>query len=322
MFVAVTNYNYAFNSNAPHALLSKSVTTGSGATSKVNTIVDYRNSSAVFSAGDAITGAGGTVSIPITANILGSYPLRVLGMNITVHPLDGSPDITNNVSFTPSAALGDPATKGIPGGSKFPANYNAAWLTASDANHVLLPGLSNNATLGTLTVKLPPNADANSAYAVHFDFVSGSPNGLAVFPKTTFTGLITTTARTNSSYSDGIPDSWRLRWFGTVNNSLSQSNADACGDGISNWNKYIAGVDPTVPNSFPKVNPKSSTPAGYTAAIHWPTVSGKKYVIERSTTLFSGSWSVLSTNTGTGGDMEYDDNNTGKVKFYRVRILP
>ena len=26
--------------------------------------------------------------------------------------------------------------------------------------------------------------------------------------------------------------------------------------------------------------------------------------------------------TGTGGDMEYDDTNTANVKFYRVRILP
>ena len=59
-----------------------------------------------------------------------------------------------------------------------------------------------------------------------------------------------------------------------------------------------------------------------TTAIHWPTVLGKQYAIERSTTLFSGSWTAIATNTGTGGDMEFDDANTGKVKFYRVRILP
>jgi len=234
-------------------------------------------------------------------------------LNLTVHPLDGSPAITQQVTFTPSAALGTPS---LPPTSKNPANFCGTWLDAG------IGGLSNSVTLGTLTVKLPATATSSSAYAVHFDFGSGSPNGITLFPNTKFTGLVTTTTRSNSSFNDGIPDSWRLRWFGTIYNSLSQSNADACGDGISNWKKYIAGTDPTIPGSFPKVNPKSSVPAGYTAAIHWPTVNGKKYVIERSATLFSGSWSVLTTNTGTGGDLEYDDTNTNKVKFYRVRILP
>ena len=62
--------------------------------------------------------------------------------------------------------------------------------------------------------------------------------------------------------------------------------------------------------------------AGATAAIHWPTVSGKHYVILRSSSLFSGSWTAIATNTGTGTDMEFDDNYTGAVKFYRVLVLP
>ncbi|HEX7652396.1 MAG TPA: hypothetical protein VF607_02750, partial [Verrucomicrobiae bacterium] len=74
--------------------------------------------------------------------------------------------------------------------------------------------------------------------------------------------------------------------------------------------------------NFPKLQSKATNPTGYTAAIHWPTVLGKQYVIERSTTLFGNSWSTISTNTGTGADLEYDDTYTGQVKFYRVRILP
>ena len=166
------------------------------------------------------------------------------------------------------------------------------------------------------------SAGIKAAYAIHFDHASASPNGLASFKNQLLTGVLTTTTRTNSSYGDGIPDSWRLRWFGTTNNSLSASNACPSGDGVSNWNKFIAGVDPGSANNFPKLNPKSAVTAGYTASIHWPSVSGKKYAIERSATLFNGSWSILTTNTGTGGDMGYDDTTTNKVKFYRVRILP
>ena len=235
----------------------------------------------------------------------------MLGLNLTVHPLDGSPDITQQVTFAPSAAIGAPTISS----SKGPGNFSGAWLNAAIA------GLSNNAAIGTLTVTLPANATSSSAYAVHFDFGSGRPTACVV-PKSTFTGLITTTSRTNSSYGDGIPDSWRLRWFGTVNNLLSVSNACPSGDGVNNWKKYVAGVDPDAANDFPSVNSKSPVPSGSTSAIHWPTVLGKKYSIERSTTLFNGSWSAIATNTGTGGDMEFDDSYSGKVKFYRVRILP
>ncbi len=135
------------------------------------------------------------------------------------------------------------------------------------------------------------------------------------------TGLITLSSRTNSSYGDGIPDSWRLRWFGTVNNLLSVSNACPSGDGVNNWQKYVAGVDPNVANDFPSVNVKTP-PAGAMAAIHWPSVSGKQYVILRSASLFPGHWTAIATNTGTGTDMEFDDTTGGSTQFYRVQILP
>jgi len=268
-----------------------------------------------FTAGDFQTAAGQTIQIPITASVFGSYPLRVLMLNLTVVPLDGSPALTTQVQFTPSTALGAP-TSGFTANDGGPGNYAAAWLDNSIA------GLTGDVNLGTLTVAVPANATSLSAYAVHFDHASASPNGLASFPKQTLTGLITLSSRTNSAYGDGIPDLWRLRWFGTVNNILSVSNACPSGDGINNWKKYVAGVDPNTPNDFPSLNPKTPVPAGATAAIHWPSVAGKQYVILRSSSLFNGSWTAIATNTGTGADMEFDDTTTGQPQFYRVQVLP
>jgi hypothetical protein len=265
-----------------------------------------------FTAGNIIGSAGQTVQIPINATIFGSYPLRVLMLNLNVMPLDGSPALTSAVQFTPSPALGDPYTTD----SKGNGNYTAVWLDNT------ISGLTGTATLGTLTVTIPANATGLSAYAIHFDHASASPNGIASFPKQTLTGVITLSSRTSSSYGDGIPDLWRLRWFGTVNNILSVSNACPSGDGINNWQKYVAGVDPNMPNDFPSLNPKAPVPAGTTAAIHWPTVSGKQYVILRSSSLFPGNWSAIATNTGTGTDMEFDDTTTSQTRFYRVQILP
>jgi hypothetical protein len=194
-------------------------------------------------------------------------------------------------------------------------NYATTWLNSTIA------GISNNATIGTLFITIPTNATSLSAYAVHFDHASGSPNGIASFPKQALTGLITLSSRNTSSYNDGIPDSWRLRWFGTIYNLLSVSNACPSGDGVNNWKKYVAGVDPNTPNDFPSLNPNTPPPSGAAMSIYWPTVSSKRYAILSSASLFPGNWSTNAVLTGNGNNMEFDDNSTGAVKFYRVLIL-
>ncbi len=141
-----------------------------------------------FAATDFITSAGQTVQVPITANIFGSYPLRVLMLNLSVEPLDGSPALTSPVQFTPNPALGTPAMTSSTGNG----NYAATWLDSTIA------GLTGNATVGTLTVTVPANAPSSAAYAVHFDHASASPNGIASFPKQTLTGLVTLSSRTSS----------------------------------------------------------------------------------------------------------------------------
>ncbi len=265
-----------------------------------------------FTAGDFQAAAGQTVQIPVTAAVFGPYPLRVAMLNISVVPLDGSPALTTPISFSPGVALGVPYMTDSDG----PENFAAAWLNSAIA------GIPNTATIGTLTVTIPANATSLSAYAIHFDHASASPNGLASFPKHTQTGLITLSSRANSSYTDGIPDSWRLRWFGTANNLLSVSNACPSGDGVNNWRKYVAGVDPNVAGDFPSTNPLNPAPPGSAMSIYWPTVSGKQYAVLSSASLFPGNWNTNAIVTGNGANMEYDDQSGGAVKFYRVQILP
>lgn len=264
-----------------------------------------------FAAVDTPAAAGQTVQVPITASVLGNYPLRVLMLNLTVTPLDGSPSLTTPVQFTQTATvLGAPLMTS----SQDNENFAAVWLDSTNS------GITGSAIIGYLTITVPANATAASAYAIHFDHASASPNGLASFPKSTLTGLVTLSSRTNSSCGDGIPDSWRLRWFGTVYNMLSASNACPSGDGVNNWMKYVAGVNPNVANDFPSTQPATPVPAGYTSAIHWPSVAGTQYVVKRSSDLFNGPWTVISTNIGTGGDMEFDDTNSSKTLYYRVLI--
>ena len=280
----------------------------------VNTPVSITNTPVVnFVAGDFQATAGTTVHIPVSASVFGPYPVRVAMLNISAVPLDGSPALTTPISFSPGA-LGAPSSPFT--ASSGNGNYAAAWMNSAIA------GISNTATIGTLNVTIPANATSSSAYAVHFDHASGSPNGIASLPKHTLTGLITLSSRTNSTYNDGIPDSWRLRWFGTINNLLSVSNACPSADGINNWKKYVAGVDPSTPNDFPSLNPNTPPPSGAAMSIYWPTVNGKHYAILSSASLFPGNWTTNATVTGNGANMEFDDHSAGAAKFYRVLILP
>jgi hypothetical protein len=289
---------------------------------KSSTLVSITNAPCVnFSSTDYLASAGQTLTIPINASIFGPYPMRMLMLNLSVVPLDGSPALTVPVTFSPNSALAAAfgSTTPVYSDSHGNGNYAAAWLPNSTQMPYQLPGLSNNATIGNLTVTIPANAASSSAYAIHFDVASASPSGLLAFPGKTLTGLITLSNRTNSYYGDGIPDSWRLRYFGTIYNQLSVSNADADGTGMNNYQKYHAGLDPQDPTSVLNEGTDqvmAQSPQDH--VVYWPSVSGKTYVIQRSSTLFPAQWTTIATVTGDGTYMEIHDAPAGANYFYRV----
>jgi hypothetical protein len=264
-----------------------------------------------FASADVLAAPGQTLQVPITAQVFGTYPLRVMMLNLTVNPLDGSPPLTNPVQFAPNPALGQPTLAS----AQALGTYAATWLDST------ITGLSGAANLGTLTVQVPAGAPPSAAYAIHFDHASASPNGLASFPKKTHTGLITLSDRSASSYNDGIPDSWRLRYFGTLYNPASAASADPDGDGASNWDEYVAGTDPTDPKSCLRLSSAQTlTSQGPQCVVLWPSVVGKQYVVESSASLSAPNWMPLSTNSGSGANLIFQDTSGVNPSFYRVRL--
>ncbi len=91
------------------------------------------------------------------------------------------------------------------------------------------------------------------------------------------------------SDDDGIPDWWMLAYFNhptgqSNDNSLASDDAD--GSGFSNLQDYLAGTDPTNPNSTFRITNISIS--GNDVNVDWTTEPGKTNQLERS--------SVLGTN--------------------------
>ena len=307
-----TNVNEVIKSPASGGKLIDDAVASQGPTSITNTPTVH------FAAGDYLASPGQSLSIPVSATVYGPNPMRMLMLNVSVTPLDGSPSLTTPVTFTANAPFNNSSIYSARLQTNSTGNFAAAFLPtsfpiSSSAN------VSGSNVIGYLNVTIPANATSMSSYAISFAHASASPNGLISFPRTTYTGLITLSSRTNSYYNDGIPDSWRLRYFGTIYNQLSVSNADADGTGMDNWQKYLAGLNPTDPTSV--LNEGTDQPMAQgpqDMVLYWPSVAGQTYIIERSPTLFPAHWTAVSTNIGDGTYMEIHDTSGGPNRYYQV----
>jgi hypothetical protein len=270
----------------------------------------------LFTAGDAVR-TNTTVTVPITLDLFGNYPVRVMMLRLRVQPLDGSPAVTHPVQFqfAQAAKLGNPYQAANPS----PDSWVGIWL--NDA----APGIGAGRTvLGNLVLTVPPGTPASASYLVRFDHASASPNGLALIPSREHHGIVTAVDRSAASFGDGLPDQWKLRWFGTLYDARANPNLDLTGDGMPNWAKFRAGIDPLDPDQSLRLAPQVTTdasgrPSGF--VFRWPTVRDKRYVLEGATRLGSGAWTPLSTEVGgTGADARLTNSAAG-LQFFRLRLV-
>jgi hypothetical protein len=89
---------------------------------------------------------------------------------------------------------------------------------------------------------------------------------------------------------DGIPDSYETS-IGLNPNDPADATGDLDGDGMSNYAEYLAGTDPTNPNSYLRVD--QNTMQGM-ATVIVAAVSNRTYTVQYTDKLPAVSWSKLA----------------------------
>lgn len=92
---------------------------------------------------------------------------------------------------------------------------------------------------------------------------------------------------------NGLPDWWEQQFFGQLTGT--NPNADPDHDGMSNLAEFLAGTDPTNPNSNLRVV-ASSGPGTNVITVQLPSVTGKTYRLLRATNFLTGFNTIVATN--------------------------
>ncbi len=119
---------------------------------------------------------------------------------------------------------------------------------------------------------------------------------------------------------NGLPDWWELKYFGHLTGT--NPNADPDHDGMGNLAEWVAGTTPTNAASVLWLTVVSVSSSN-TVMLHWSSVAGKTYWLERATNLSAGFNFTVSTNiTATAPTNTATDTNSlpGGARFYRVGV--
>jgi hypothetical protein len=116
---------------------------------------------------------------------------------------------------------------------------------------------------------------------------------------------------------DQIPDVWENRFFNAGTNAVAQADPDA--DQMSNWEEYVADLDPTNAHSCLEIQCLRGT-NGY--SLNFPSSTARLYTVSYTTNLVKGEWLPLTQGVvGSNGIMSIMDTNPlTSALIYRVSV--
>jgi hypothetical protein len=120
-----------------------------------------------------------------------------------------------------------------------------------------------------------------------------------------------------------VSDEWKFWFFGSLTNPLAADSAAPAGDGIPNWQKYLAGTNPTNAATDLQFAGTGLAPGSpQNVNVGWLTAPGRSYVLEYAPALGAAGWTAVNTNLGDGNLFQISvPLEPGNARFYRIRLL-
>jgi hypothetical protein len=131
-------------------------------------------------------------------------------------------------------------------------------------------------------------------------------------------------AAARDSDGDGIPDWWMIQYFGhAVGGSWDQSLAqgDPNGTGMTTQQDYIAGTNPTDPNSVFEASVAAPPPPGGSITLTWDAIPGRTYSVQYKDNLTDPAWQTLPgapAISGNQGQMAVPADQP--TRYYRIVV--
>ena len=167
------------------------------------------------------------------------------------------------------------------------------------------------------------NAGTGSDYDFFFNNLRLITTNAGSGTATGDTVTITRQAGITDSNTNGIPDSWELRFFGSVTGAVA--GADSDGDGVDNWEEFVADTNPTngasvYPNIIQEWSPGISMMVLEAGS---PTTNSRVYDVWVCTNLMTSPWMPRNLNVQgalNGGSVTLVVTNSGELGYYRTGV--
>jgi hypothetical protein len=252
--------------------------------------------------------AGNSVSLPVYVKLASGSSLAGFQFRAVVTASPGAPAVTEQVTFT-SVNIPAPNIRYTNGLNDIVrAWYIGALSLTQPSNQV-----------GTIQFRIPAGAQTGDSYSVSFIGADGAPDLSTLYKFESKAGTVW--VGEPAPATDAISDDWKVNFFGASDAAEAGAAEDPDGDGVTNWQEYLAGTDPSNGNSRLEV---SITNSGVVAVLQWLTAPGKAYAVEYADTLLNPVWTQVGEKVTGDGQLKQvtQTHDAAESRFYRVRLTP
>jgi hypothetical protein len=117
------------------------------------------------------------------------------------------------------------------------------------------------------------------------------------------------------SNSDGLPDDWQALYFASAAATSARAKADPDGDGVNNYQEFLAGTDPNNAASVFRCRIARTGPA---LSFQWVSVPGYVYQVQAAPSAAAPVWQNLGPTVYAADALMSVTVNSSNSGFYRV----